>query len=374
MVRSLQPLPRWHPIDPAGDGVRRARIRSFSEMNDGQLEPPCDLASKVRYLVEVLSPRDGPVETLETHMSWLVLGRAEVFKLKKPERVSFLDLSTLNARERNAREEVRLNRRLAPTVYLGVLALTWNGRTFALHPADVPGPKAVTVDWVVHMRRLPADRMLDTLIGKDGVSVADVAALADVLVSFYRAVRTVRLDGEGVLNRMRQEHGENRRVLLDPRFVHSSWHPVLQRYEASMGAQAGNLAARASDGSFREGHGDLRPEHVCILAAPVVIDCLEFDPQLRELDPFDEIAFLGLECAMLNAPWIGSLLSKRCAASLDEPPAPLFHVYTARRALLRARLMVAHLLDPSPRTPERWLPRADAYIDAASRALTRLDR
>jgi aminoglycoside phosphotransferase family enzyme len=122
-----------------------------------------------------------------------------------------------------------------------------------------------------------------------------------------------------------------------------------------------------------ECHGDLRPEHVCLVDPPVVIDCLEFDPALRQLDPFEELAFLGLECTVLAARWVGPRLTARCARALgDAPPAALLDLYVACRAVLRARLSLAHLLEPDPRTPEKWLPLGRRYLDLARAALDHL--
>jgi aminoglycoside phosphotransferase family enzyme len=119
-----------------------------------------------------------------------------------------------------------------------------------------------------------------------------------------------------------------------------------------------------------DGHGDLRPEHICLLHPPVAIDCLEFNPQLRQVDPFDELAYLALECAVAGAPWVGDRVLRGCAAALQDHPAPaLIHLYTAHRALLRARLAMAHLLDAAPRTPTKWAPQASLYVTHALVAL-----
>jgi aminoglycoside phosphotransferase family enzyme len=109
---------------------------------------------------------------------------------------------------------------------------------------------------------------------------------------------------------------------------------------------------------------------VCLLDPPVVIDCLEFNPRLRQVDPLDELAFLGLECELAGAAWIGARLLERCTVALADPAPPeALNLYTAYRALLRARLAMAHLLDPEPRTPERWTPLAQRYVDRALRSL-----
>jgi len=133
------------------------------------------------------------------------------------------------------------------------------------------------------------------------------------------------------------------------------------------------LGQRAAARRLVDGHGDLRPGHVFLLQPPIVIDCLEFNPALRQVDPFDELAFLGLECEMAGAAWIGPRLSTACAEALDDHPDPaLLHLYKAQRGVLRARLAMAHLLDPQPRTPLVWPPLAARYLDRASAALDAL--
>ena len=104
-----------------------------------------------------------------------------------------------------------------------------------------------------------------------------------------------------------------------------------------------------------------------------MIDALEFNAAMRQVDPFDELAFLSLECAMLGNSALGPWLIDRCMAGLDDdvPPA-LLAFYTAQRALLRARLSAAHLLEPQVRTPERWLPQAQRYLDRARAALAQV--
>jgi len=111
------------------------------------------------------------------------------------------------------------------------------------------------------------------------------------------------------------------------------------------------------------------------LGAPVLFDCIEFNAALRQVDPFDDLAFLALECDMAGAPMVGEQIVKECAAGLPNaaPPA-LMHFYTAARSLLRARLAMAHLLDVQPRTPEHWPPLAQRYIQRGMRALDAMER
>jgi aminoglycoside phosphotransferase family enzyme len=101
-----------------------------------------------------------------------------------------------------------------------------------------------------------------------------------------------------------------------------------------------------------------------------IFDCLEFDRNLRLVDIVDEIGYLGLECALLGHPEVGAHLGAFLAkATGDTPPPALAGLYTAFRALLRARLALAHLLDPNPRDPGRWAPLAARYLGLADEAL-----
>lgn len=350
-----------------------------------QSAPPSTIGDlqKLDFLARFACGEGTAAEVIETHMSWVFLCRARVLKLKKPVRYDFLDFSTVAAREFNCREEVRLNRRLAPDVYLGVaplLACADDGlRIGALDPMTGGGMgrdtarACVAIDWLVCMNRLPAESMLDRRIAAGTVTRADIDRLADRLALFYRTVPSVALDGAAYLARQAHAQRVNRAVLLDARFADAASERALDRFERALQAHDALLAARARDGRMRDGHGDLRPEHVALDTVPVVIDCLEFNRTLREVDPFDELAFLGLECRLLGAPWIGERLIERVAAALDDrPPDAVLALYTAGRALLRARLAAAHLLEADARTPQRWLPQARRYVALANETLDRL--
>jgi aminoglycoside phosphotransferase family enzyme len=311
---------------------------------------------------------------IETHMSWLFLVGEFVLKLKKAVRYPFLDFSTLGAREFYCREEVRLNSRLAPGVYRGLLALQRCDGGLALVPEQRLAADGQTVDWLVLMRRLPAGRMLDRVLSERALAPADIDALLGVLVDFYRNLAPVALAARDYVARFQCEQAVNRDVLLRPQFELPGVALALGRLDRALRQHEAALWQRAADGRIVDGHGDLRPEHVCLLQPPVVIDCLEFNPPLRQVDVFDELAFFGLECEIAGAAWVGPKIIDACSAALRDTPTPaLVHLYTAYRALLRARLAMAHLLDPQPRTPQEWAPRAQRYVVRALRALQALE-
>lgn len=310
------------------------------------------------------------VEVRQTHMSWVFLTDRFVYKLKRPIRTAYLDFSTLAGRERNCREEVRLNRRLAPDVYLGVVAVTRqsDGR-LAL---DGTGE---TVDWLVWMRRLPEHLMLDAAIRDRSVKGDDIDRVCDVLVGFYSRLPPAGIEVADYLARLEHQLHLDRAILCDTRFGLPAGQAerVLDRLQAVVTSRNGPLDSALEADRIVEGHGDLRPEHICLTDPPAIIDCLEFNRSLRLLDPFDDIAYMALECGFLGAPWIGEQLIERISDGLNiRPPASLLAFYSACRACLRARLSLAHLLDAEPRTPKKWLPQAIAYLEIADRESTRI--
>lgn len=328
---------------------------------------------KLRFLASHAGPGE-PVECTETHMSWVFLSGDRVLKLKKPMRTPVLDFSTLAAREFCCREELRLNARLASEVYLGLIALQWDGHHFSLQPDTPARDPRQTVDWLVLMRRLPAHRMLSLAITEGQAGPPDIESLAAVLAPFYRHAPIAHVTPHDYLGRFHHELALSRELLLNPRWQLPGVAAALDQLGVCLARGAALLQERAARERLVEGHGDLRPEHVCLLHPPVVIDCLEFNALLRQVDPFDELAFLALECDMAGAPWVGPQLIHSLSLALgDAPVAAVMQLYTAHRALLRARQAMAHLLDDTPRLPEKWPPLAQRYIERATAALERFE-
>jgi aminoglycoside phosphotransferase family enzyme len=218
--------------------------------------------------------------------------------------------------------------------------------------------------------------MLDHILASGSLDLASFERLARRLEDFFLTTSRRDLRGPAYLERMRAEQRENRQLLTRRRFAldHGRLSAVLDRMDGALSRNAALLASRAERGRLVDGHGDLRPEHICFSNSVDIIDCLEFNAELRLTDPVEEIAFLGLECELLGAADLGPALFARIrTARDDDAPQTLYHLHFARKGLLRTRLMLAHLLDPSSRLAEKWEPLAQRYLSLAETGLDRLD-
>ncbi len=314
-------------------------------------------------------PTEG-VLRVQTHMSWVFLLDASAYKLKKPVRLSYLDFSTPALRKFFCDEELRLNRRLSEGVYLDVVPLMLDASGFLrVGAAADAGDGDRVVDWLVHMRRLPAERMLDRMIVDNRLGEDDVRRVVERLARFYRAGPAVPLTPDDYRARFAAAIRQNRSELVQPRYGLDAGAvgETCRQQLATLERLAPLLAERATAGRLVEGHGDLRPEHVCLMDAhPQFIDCLEFSRDLRVLDPVDELAFLALECERLGAPWTRECIFRTYAeATGDAPPTALVAFYQSYRAAIRARIAAWHLDDESVQAPARWIARAGEYLRLA---------
>lgn len=324
-----------------------------------------DQQARIAFLRQPRAYPEKPshIETIETHMSWVFLTPRHAFKLKKPVRYDYLDFSTVAARHMNCEEERRLNQRLAPGVYLDVVPLVLDNEG-----GMRLGGQGEIIDWLVMMRRLPAERMLDCLLRTRALEPMDTHAVAEVLARFYRESTPIEISGDEYLQQYEHKVRMNQDTLADPAYglpaalvetVHQAQRQFLLRAPQL-------LEQRATDGRVIEGHGDLRPEHVCVESPPVIFDRLEFNRAFRLIDPADELAFLAMECERLGSTQVEpELLGAYRRFTGDYPPPQLVWFYKAHRACLRARLAIWHLRDLERNSWPHWRALAGEYLRLA---------
>ena len=269
----------------------------------------------------------------ETHASWVFVAGDRAYKIKKPVALGFLDYSSLALRRSACCEEVRVNQELAPGIYLGVRAIirTPHGLCFAAE--NTPG----AVEYAVEMQSFREGDTFAGLIAAGALTRAHVAAAARLLADFHSSAAVVADWGpDSVLAVWRRNVGE-----LQGMGHPAGWRlDVLAAFgEAFVKRHALDLRRRALLGLARDGHGDLRCEHV--LAGPTVrvVDRIEFDPQLRRTDVACDLAFLAMDLEAHGQRWAAhELVSAYRHAGISPGGEALRSFYAAHWALVRAKV------------------------------------
>jgi aminoglycoside phosphotransferase family enzyme len=267
---------------------------------------------------------------IETHVSLITFEGDTVRKRKKAVRLPFIDLTTPESRLIACREEVALNRRLAPDVYLGV--------------DEIREPDGRLIDAAVVMRRLPSDRQLSTLMAAGADVATELTRTAHVLAAFHsKASRSPEIDRvatvDGLAARWEADLDEwdplIQRVLGMP--ARDRERTLVRRY---LEARAGLLERRIASGHIVDGHGDLRADSIfCLADRPRLIDCLEFDANLRFGDELADVAFLAMDLEGMARSDLARHFVRAYTrfAGWTAPPG-LLHFYMAQRALVRSKV------------------------------------
>ncbi|MGH7774592.1 MAG: AAA family ATPase [Candidatus Binatia bacterium] len=275
---------------------------------------------------------------LETHISHLFFGGDLVYKIKKDVRFSFLDYSTLGKRRYFLHEELRLNRRLAPSVYLGVLPISYGPNGWQLASDKNP------LEYALVMRRLPERRMLPFLLETGQVTPRMMYSLAETLARFHtQAERGEKINLSGHPVAIRKLWDENL-ADVEPfggRLLDSEIFDALQDFGANFITKKEDLLIRrVREGRIRDLHGDLHCEHICFAPEGIqIFDCIEFNPGLRYCDIASEIAFLTMDMEFHGAHELAHDFLTRYRELMGDRELPLLlPFYQCHRALVRGKV------------------------------------
>jgi len=284
----------------------------------------------------------APPGFVETHISWVFIVGNDVFKVKKPVRFDFLDFSTLALRRAACDAELVLNRRWATDVYLGVVPVSQTAGRLHL------GPGEEVVDWAVHMRRLPHEHRTDVLVGQGTLDADHIDRIATHIVAFH--------NGEGPLTEPSLVEDLERHVVDNLRdletmtedspqhvFTRDELVELEQGQRGFLSHHADVLENRLAQGRYRDGHGDLRLEHVYLdvddAAAIHVIDCVEFAREYRAGDVCSDVAFLAMELQEQDRHDLAErLLAVYARDSNDFGIYDVVDFYIGYRACVRAKI------------------------------------
>ena len=312
------------------------------------------------------------VRLVETHISWVLLTGAYAYKIKKPVQFGFLDFSTLALRRHCCEEELRLNRRLAPELYLAVMPI----RGPATRPVLCGRDDAL--EFAVKMREFPQDDQFDRLLMRGLLEHAHISALAARLAAFHRDAAVAALctpygSAEAVWQPMTENFAHIRPHLHERGQLDALAH--LQRWsEQRYGQLHALLVRRKQEGFVRECHGDVHLGNIVLLdGAPVVFDCIEFNPNLRWIDVMSELAFLTMDLHDRGQPGLAyRALNDYLQASGDYDGLALLRFYQVYRALVRAKVAYLRLAQEGIAAQERsaLAEHAAGYLRLATRFTT----
>ena len=275
------------------------------------------------------------IEVIETHISWVILTGPYAYKVKKAVDLGFVDFTTLPLREHFCREEVRLNRRLAPDLYLDVVAITGNADAPVIAGAGNP------LEWAVKMREFDRGSELSRLVPKGVVPSSIAEEIADRVAAFHETCeRDVEIDGYGSPRAIR---GPVRNNLASLRSIaDTELRERVRRLREWTEAEHQRLIptfdARRANGMVRECHGDLHLANMALDAGRVLIfDCIEFNPSLRWIDVMSEVAFVEMDLRHWGRPDLARrFLNRYLERTGDYSGLAVLRYYLAYRALVRA--------------------------------------
>ncbi len=275
----------------------------------------------------------------ETHISHVFVGGTMVYKVKKPVDFGFLDFTTLQRRRFDCAEEVRLNSRLAPGIYLGVAPIYGKGGAYSFRKAR----GWVIVEYAVKMQRIPEERLLSQIIEEGKLAYGGLDEVGSMLARFHGRARAHRHDPFGTVEPIRTNTEKQLRSNLG-----SPGHPVDQDTYESLASytrtfindRGGAFPQRKEGGFVREGHGYSHSGHVCLIDPPIIMDCIEFNKRFRIADVLEDMAFLFMDMEYRGK---FDLSAAACRAyfshTVRQQAAPgLVTFYKVYRAIVRGKI------------------------------------
>jgi aminoglycoside phosphotransferase family enzyme len=298
----------------------------------------------------LLDPKTYPhtpqkVELMQTQMSFLFLTGDYVYKVKKPVDLGYLDYTTLEKRRFFCQQELKLNRRLCPDIYLEVVPIVQHQGKILL------GGKGEVVESAVKMRQLPPQHMMDVLLSKNQVSEGMVRQVAQKLVDFHQQAETnAEISRYGSLSTILINTEEN--FTQTQKYIGVSvsqeQYQSIKAYTDSFAEQNIRLfKKRVKEGRIRDCHGDLHSAHICFIDGICIYDCIEFNDRFRYCDVASEIAFLAMDLDYHRHPDLSQhFIDAYVKSSQDEELLKLLHFYKCYRAYVRGKVESFKLDDP----------------------------
>lgn len=301
----------------------------------------------------------GSVELIQTHISYILLTPEFAYKIKKPVDFGFLDFTTLEKRLFFCEEEVRLNKRLAPGVYLGVAAVVKKDGGFEMEGAGKP------VEYAVKMRRLPEESLLEYSLLSGEISNSTITRIASAIAAFHGTAATdERISSFGSPALIKKNTDENfaQTVAFAGRAISKGLFERVREYTGDFLKRNGELfIRRVNEGFIRDCHGDIHSGHISISDGINIFDCIEFNERFRFSDTVADAAFLSMDLDFHNRADLARLFeSSYFAATGDTEGRALLDFYKCYRAYVRGKVEAFKSAEPEVAAGER----SDALLAA----------
>jgi len=308
----------------------------FEEITEGHLfiDTSEQLESQVSKVLDYSKNFGGDGEAVDTHISRIYFVNGLVYKIKKPVRFTFLDFSTLEKRRFYCEEEVRLNKRLCPDIYLGVVKAK---RHFGGYLFGEEGE-----EYAVKMKKMPVERQMDNLLARGEVTARDVEKIAEIIADFHQKIAVVRDKRYG-----------------NPELINAQVNDILNHIDAIDKAtglgdvvkaalnRCGDFykknkslfAKRQESGFIKECHGDLHSANIVLAEKICIFDCIEFNPDFRNIDVASEIAFMAMDLDAYEREDLSAVFINRyLGITKDKGASILLNYYKCYRANVRAKV------------------------------------
>ncbi|MDH2917044.1 MAG: AAA family ATPase [Gallionella sp.] len=328
-----------------------------------------------RLIAALRDPRRYPhpaknVQVIETHISWILLAGRYAYKIKKAVDLGFLNYADLEARRCCCEEEVRLNRRTAPGIYLDVVAIggSVDAPGFGVRPA---------IEYAVRMHRFASGHLMDHLLTTGKLTPRHIDALAIAIARFHAGLSAVDLDSafgtSGTIQAEAQQNFGQMRLLFTQEADREHLAALKFAAEEAFASCKVIFAARRAQGFVRECHGDLHLGNIVLIGdAPIPFDCIEFNPALRWIDVMDEVAFAMMDLLHRDhAELAWRFLNAMLEAGGDYAGVSVLRFYLSYRAAVRAKVCAirAGQADISKRAREDELGVCRSYLALACQCL-----
>jgi aminoglycoside phosphotransferase family enzyme len=308
------------------------------------------------------------VKFIETHISALFLTGNYVYKVKKPVDFGFLDFTSLEKRKYFCEQEVKLNRRLSPDIYLGVERITEEGNRILL------GGQGKLLEYAVKMKQIPEEFLMDKLLEKKQVTSKMIESVSEKLVQFYFFAETNdRIKSFARPERLKQDTDENfgqTEKYIEVTISREVYEEVKKRTNDFFGTKMEIFYQRIATDRIRDCHGDLRLEHIFWGEGVSIFDCIEFNERFRYTDVAADIAFLAMDLDYHHREDLSEhLIRAYIGESGDHELMEVLDFYKCYRAYVRGKVESFRLDDPHIPEEEKKeaMERARKYFDLAYR-------